>query len=90
MRCVSGLAATGLLLDLGGELLVWRREGEEYQSEDDVEEDGGHGATLDVRQLGALTRNEEARLGCTAEEAAMQVHTLSVPQTKVWPRYAAH
>lgn len=54
---------------------MWRREGEIYVSDEEGEEDGEHGATLDVQQLGVLTRIEEARLGCSVEEAAMQVHT---------------
>ena len=74
IRRFSGHAAAGYLLDPEGELLVWRREGEEYVSEEEGEEEGEHGPTINVQQLGILTRLHEARLGCSLEEAALQVH----------------
>ena len=59
-------------------LLVWRVEGEDWEPspESDDEEVDNALATIDMRELGAISREAEARLGCSVEEAALQVRTL--------------
>lgn len=67
----------GCLRDLKEQtLLVWRAEGEDWEptAESDDEEDVDAAlATIDMRELGAISREAEARLGCSVEEAALQV-----------------
>jgi hypothetical protein len=57
-------------------LLAWRMEGEDWEpspesDEDEAVDDGL--ATIDMRELGAISREAEARLGCSVEQAALQV-----------------
>ena len=66
----------GCLRDLKEEmLLVWRAEGEDWEPspESDDEDVDNALATIDMRELGAISREAEARLGCSVEEAALQV-----------------
>ncbi len=71
----------GCLRDLKEQrLLVWRAEGEDWEptAESDDEEDVDAAlATIDMRELGAISREAEARLGCSVEEAALQARTAS-------------
>ena len=72
--------AAGCLRDLKEQtLLVWRVEGEDWEptpeSDDDEDVDSAL-ATIDMRELGAISREAEARLGCSVEEAALQVRIL--------------
>ena len=69
-------ATAGCLRDLKEQtLLVWRVEGEAWEptpeSDDDEDVDGAL-ATINMRELGAISREAEARLGCSVEEAALQ------------------
>jgi len=78
VTCMTPLPCTaGCLRDLKEQtLLVWRAEGEDWEptAESDDEEDvDGALATIDMRELGAISREAEARLGCSVEEAALQV-----------------
>lgn len=82
LRCCKNHLAVAcphadLLHDPNGDVLVWRREGEEWELEDGAEggEDEDEGFT--VHDLEAIGREAEERLGCSVEAAAMQVR---------WPR----
>ena len=56
-------------------LLAWRMEGEDWEpspeSDDDEDVDDGL-ATINMHELGAISREAEARLGCSVEQAALQ------------------
>ena len=56
---------------------MWRVEGEDWEPspESDDEDVDGALATIDMRELGAISREAEARLGCSVEEAALQART---------------
>lgn len=70
----------GLLHDPAGEVLVWRREGEEFEvkeADDEAREDEG----FTVHDLDAIGRLAEERLGCSVEAAAVRVR---------WPCRVSH